>query len=246
MNRIGAVILAAGKGSRMKLRVAKNKVILPLGDKPMVLHTVELLVKSKLKPIIVVVGFAQKSVMNILRFTDVVFVYQRKRLGTAHALSCAFRKIPESMTDLVVLQGDDSAFYTKAIIKELIKKHVKSRSSITLLTINVKNPYGLGRIIRNKKGEITEIVEEKDANQDQKKIKEINPACYIFKADFLKKYLKKVKKSKLTGEYYLTSLIGLALKNHKKVDTFSAGNIPWRGVNTPDELKEAEKMFLQA
>ena len=143
MNRIGAVILAAGKGSRMKLRVAKNKVILPLGDKPMVLHTVELLVKSKLKPIIVVVGFAQKSVMNILRFTDVVFVYQRKRLGTAHALSCAFRKIPESMTDLVVLQGDDSAFYTKAIIKELIKKHVKSRSSITLLTINVKNPYGL-------------------------------------------------------------------------------------------------------
>lgn len=243
MNRIGAVVLAAGKGSRMNSKT-KNKVVLPLGNKPMILHSVELLSKIDLKPIIVVIGFAGKSVMNILKSANVVFVYQRKRLGTAHALLCALRKVPENLTDLVVLQGDDSAFYTKDIIRKLIWVHTKYSPSITFLTIEVDNPHGLGRIVRNTKGEIREIVEEKDASEDIRKIKEINPACYIFDIKFLKRYLKKVKKSTVSGEYYLTSLIDIALKNNKKVSTLRAGNIKWRGVNTPDELSNAQRMFL--
>jgi bifunctional N-acetylglucosamine-1-phosphate-uridyltransferase/glucosamine-1-phosphate-acetyltransferase GlmU-like protein len=76
-------------------------------------------------------------------------------------------------------------------------------------------------------------------------IKEINPACYIFKVDFLKKYLKKVKKSPVTGEYYLVSLIGIAIKNNEKIETHRILDLPWRGVNTKIELQEAEKLFAQ-
>lgn len=243
MKNIGAVLLAGGKGSRMNSKI-HNKVVLTLGNKPMILHSVELLIQCGISPIIVVVGFAKQSVIDVLTGKKVIFANQRKRLGTAHALFCAMKKIPPGISDLVVLQGDDSAFYTKDILKKLIRLHSESNSSATLLTIEVENPFGLGRIVRNKKGEIIEIVEEKDATEEIRGIKEINPACYVFNVKFLTEYLKKIKKSPVSGEYYLTNLIELALKNNKKVNTLKAGNTKWRGVNTPDEFKVAKRMFL--
>jgi bifunctional UDP-N-acetylglucosamine pyrophosphorylase/glucosamine-1-phosphate N-acetyltransferase len=80
----------------------------------------------------------------------------------------------------------------------------------------------------------------------QRKIKEINPACYIFKVAFLRQYLKKVKKSPVSGEYYLTSLIDIAIKNKEKLEAVAGGKISWRGINTPQELKEAEKLFCMS
>ncbi len=88
------------------------------------------------------------------------------------------------------------------------------------------------------------IVEEKDATKKIRKIKEINPACYMFKTEFLRKYLKDVPKSLITGEYYLTSLIDIAIKHDESIETLNVGKMPWRGVNTKEELQEAEKMYL--
>jgi bifunctional UDP-N-acetylglucosamine pyrophosphorylase / glucosamine-1-phosphate N-acetyltransferase len=238
---LGAIILAAGKGKRMKSKNI-NKVTLPLADKPMIMHAINLLEEIKVKHIVVVIGFAKKSVMDILG-NRVIFAEQPKRLGTAHAVSCGLKKIPNDVSNILVINGDDSAFYTKDTIEKLIELHFSSNASLTMLTIEKDNPFGLGRIIRDEGDKILSVVEEKDATEKQREIKEINPACYIFRIEFLKKYLNQVKKSEITGEYYLTSLINMGIQNNEIIETFQGGNLPWRGINTKDELQEAEKMF---
>ncbi|OGH47330.1 MAG: hypothetical protein A3A51_00980 [Candidatus Levybacteria bacterium RIFCSPLOWO2_01_FULL_39_10] len=241
MTKTGAIILAAGKGKRMKSKIS-NKVTMKLGDKPMVMHAVELLEGMKVIPIVIVVGFAKDSVKNLFD-GSVVFAEQKKRLGTAHAAHQGVKVLSPSTENVYVLNGDDSAFYTKDILEKLYKTHEANRNAVTILTLKVADPGGLGRIIRGKNGEISAIVEEKDATDAQRKISEINPGCYLFSVAFLKKYLPKVKKSSVTKEYYLVSLIDLAVKNGEKVDAILCGNIIWRGVNTKDELETAEKLF---
>ncbi|HYM65580.1 MAG TPA: sugar phosphate nucleotidyltransferase [Candidatus Sulfotelmatobacter sp.] len=241
-NDLGAIILAAGKGSRMKAKKV-NKVAMHLANKPMILHTVELLKSLNVNNIIVTVGFAKRSVMDLLD-GEVIFADQKKRLGTAHAVSIALEKINKEVKDVIVLNGDDSAFYSKKIISDLIQKHRNDKSKFTFLTIEKDNPFGLGRVVRDTKGEVTAVVEEKDATKAQRKIKEVNPGCYIFSVDFLKKYISKVEKSDITNEYYLTSLIGIGIKNQEKIETVRAGRLIWRGVNTKEELSEAEKLLL--
>ena len=243
MKKIAAIILAAGKGERMNSR-GVNKVVVPLGSKHMILHTVDRLTELLISPIIVVVGFAKESVMQVLD-GRVVFADQNKRLGTAHAVSSALKKLPKGIQTVLVLNGDDSAFYTKDIIRNLIKSHWEKNAALSFLTITVDNPVGLGRVIRDSNGKVVGIVEEKDATNVQRKIKEINPACYIFEVSFLRQYLKKVKKSPISGEYYLTSLIDIAIKNKENLEAVKAGKILWRGINTQEELKEAEGLFLQ-
>lgn len=238
---IAAIVLAAGKGKRMKSK-AFNKVVLNLGKKPMILYAIELLEAVQIKPIIVVVGFAKDSVMSVLG-NRVIFAEQEKRLGTAHATWCGLKKLNSKISDVLVLNGDDSAFYTENLIEKLTKTHLASGVALTFLTIVLDDPLGLGRIIRDKNGKVLAIVEEKDATEEEKKIKEINPACYLFKRSFLTKYLKKVKKSKVTGEYYLVDLIGLAVSHKEKVEAVKMKEIPWRGVNTEEELKEARRLF---
>jgi bifunctional N-acetylglucosamine-1-phosphate-uridyltransferase/glucosamine-1-phosphate-acetyltransferase GlmU-like protein len=242
MKKIAAVILAAGRGKRIKAQKI-NKVMFPLGDKQMILHATDLLDDLDIDPIIVVVGFAKESIMKILD-GKVIFANQSKRLGTAHAVSCAMKKLPENIQTILVLNGDDSAFYNENIVKKLIKTHINKNAALSFLTITVDNPIGLGRIMRDGGGKVIGVVEENDATGIQKKINEINPACYVFEVNFLKKYLKQVKKSPVSGEYYLTSMIDIAIKNKQKIEAVEGGKILWRGINTPQELEEAKGLFL--
>jgi bifunctional UDP-N-acetylglucosamine pyrophosphorylase/glucosamine-1-phosphate N-acetyltransferase len=221
-----------------------NKVTATVGDKPMILHGIHLLQKTKISTIIVVVGFAKDSVKKIIQ-ENVIFAEQKKRLGTGHAVSKALPLVPKEVTDVLIIQGDDSAFYKEETIKKLIKKHLEEKNALTFLTITVKNPNGLGRIVRDKRGNLLFIIEEKDATTVQRKINEINPACYVMNVAFLKRYLNKIKKSPVTGEYYLTGLIDVAIKNNQKINILSAGEIPWKGVNTKVELEEAQKLFSE-
>ncbi|HSD99019.1 MAG TPA: NTP transferase domain-containing protein [Patescibacteria group bacterium] len=241
---VGAIVLAAGKGSRMKSKDT-NKVTLMLADKPMIAHTVELLESVSVHPIVIVVGFAKQSVMNILG-ERVFFVEQKKRLGTAHAAAKGLSVLENMPVDhVLIIQGDDSAFYKKETIHALIAKHIATHAALTFLTINVKNPFGLGRVVRDSQGNLIKIVEEKDATEKERGITEINPACYVLSMSFLKKYLPKVEKSPVTGEYYLTHLIDLAIKYNEKVETTQGGSLMWRGVNTKEELEEAQHLFAQ-
>ena len=242
MEKVGAIVLAAGKGSRMKSKDA-NKVTLMLADKPMIVHSVELLEKVDVHPIVIVVGFAKESVMNILG-ERVYFAEQTKRLGTAHAAQKGLEKIPSDISHVIILNGDDSAFYTPEVLKKLMQKHITSGAALTMLTLSVQNPSGLGRIVRDKDNNLLNVVEEKDATEVQRRINEINPGCYLFTTTFLKKFLPKITKSLVTGEYYLTSLVDLAIHNNQRVETLHETSMPWRGVNTKEELEEARGMFL--
>jgi bifunctional UDP-N-acetylglucosamine pyrophosphorylase/glucosamine-1-phosphate N-acetyltransferase len=244
MENIGAIILAAGKGKRMQL-TDKNKVTEELGGKPIIVHAVDLLEYVGVSPIIIVVGFAKESVRQILG-ERVLYAEQQDQLGTAHAAMAGLSVLPKEVTDVIIFNGDDSAFYSKDLIVKLIETHKKSQAAVTLLTLTLTNPLGLGRIKRDDKGAIIGVVEEKDATAQELEITEINPGCYVFTVEFLTKFLPNVEKSVTTHEYYLTSLIDLAVKANLTIATLTKENIYWRGVNTKEELEEARKMFESA
>lgn len=242
---IAAIILAAGKGKRMQLDTA-NKVTAQLAQKPMIQHIVDFIGKLAIKTIAVVVGYKKESVMDVLKGQDILFVDQKEQFGTGHAVACAIDVLPKAITDVFVVYGDDAVLYAQknlAIIQQLFEVHSNTHDAMTFLTIEQENPFGLGRIVRDSEGKILAIVEEKDATDEQRKITEINPGCFIFSVTFLKKYLPLVEKSPVTGEYYLTSLIDLAIKHGERVDTLQGGELAWRGVNTQEELKEAEDLY---
>ncbi len=244
--KLGAVILAAGRGKRMEVE-GKNKVTMALANKPIILRIVQFMKKLGVDATVVVVGHAKESVMEVLQHeSNIIFAEQKELLGTGHAALIALDKIPSDITDVIIVYGDDAVIYIEEhlpTIGRLFETHYASGAAFTFLTILQDNPFGLGRIVRDTDNKVVAIVEEKDATAEQKNIKEINPGCFIFRVDFLRRYLKLVKKSSATGEYYLTSLIDLAIKNHEHVETMQGGYMAWRGVNTQSELQEAEALL---
>lgn len=240
MNELWAIVLAAGKGTRMKSR-DRNKVVLEIAGVPMLKRTIANIKGAGINNIMIVVGFAKESVTKLLD-PDIHIAHQRKRLGTGHAVKVGLDNIPNAQ-DVLVLYGDDSYMYNAEIIKSLYTAHTLSHATLSFLTLKVGNPTGLGRIVRDKQNRVIGIVEEKDATDAQKMITEINPACYIFSFDFLKKNIARIPKSPVTNEYYLTSLIEMAVEQKVKIETVTVSNLKWRGVNTPEELKEAEQII---
>lgn len=242
MNKnLAAVILAAGKGTRFASKDV-NKVALPLLGKPIILYSIELLEGIGIRSIIVVVGFAKESVEKALSGHTVRFIDQKEQLGTADALTSALEHIPSSTQHVIVINGDDP-FHKEETVTSLIRVHQESGATVSFTTSELEDPTGMGRIVRDGEGNVEAIVEEKDATEEQRKIKEVNGACYVFRLDFLKKYLSKLTASDVTGEYYLTHLITLAAQNGEKIETLSVAH-KWKGINTPEDLAEAETLII--
>ncbi len=241
-NNITAVILAAGSGTRLNKGKPspKPKVLYELAGKPIIFYILETLRKIGLKEIIVVIGYKRKAVEETFgnRFK---YALQKEQLGTANALAAGLKKVSISTKKVLVLNGDDSAFYKPQTLKRVLEKDEKENGVLTFVTLRKEDPSGLGRIIRTKSGKLLGIVEEKEAKSTEKKIKEINDGCYIFNKKWLKLNLGKVKKS-VSGEYYLVDLINIAIKKGFKTNTFKLKDqSEWFGINTLSELKEADK-----
>jgi bifunctional UDP-N-acetylglucosamine pyrophosphorylase/glucosamine-1-phosphate N-acetyltransferase len=244
MQDIGAIILAAGKGKRMGLTDV-NKVTVPLNNVPIVLHIVTFFRKIGIQTIVAVVGHAKESVMEILQGESVVFAEQQEQLGTGDAVRIGVSALPESVTDVVVVYGDDAVLYIdkhRSTIEKLIMQHKTNKNAATFLTITQDNPFGLGRIVREN-GRLVKIVEEKDATDAERAICEINPGCFVFSVAFIKKYQSQITQSPVTGEYYINNFIDLGIANNEKIETYQGGRMAWRGVNTPEELKRAEEIM---
>lgn len=233
-----AIVLAAGRGTR--LNSEKPKVIHKIAGRPMISYTLENLRGALFGKIVVVVGYKKNEVMKVID-GSVDFAYQKKAMGTAHAVRMGLARVPENCNSIVVLNGDDSAFYSPETILNVIAHHKKTKAVLTFVSLIKDDPSGLGRVKRNTRGKVVAIIEEKDASPRERKIKEVNDGLYVFDCKWLRDNLTKIKKSE-SGEYYLVSLVGLAVKNNKKVEVYKLEDpSEWMGVNTPQQLVDADQ-----
>jgi bifunctional UDP-N-acetylglucosamine pyrophosphorylase/glucosamine-1-phosphate N-acetyltransferase len=147
----------------------------------------------------------------------------------------------------VVLNGDDSAFYLPETIRDVIAKHEREGAILTFVSLMKENPSGLGRVIRDEKGNLVGIIEEKEATDIQRRIKEVNDGLYVFDKDWLANNLPKVTKSPVSGEYYLVDLVAIALSGEDKVVCYQLkDNNEWFGINTREELAAADKKMRES
>jgi bifunctional UDP-N-acetylglucosamine pyrophosphorylase / glucosamine-1-phosphate N-acetyltransferase len=239
------IILAAGKGTRFKSD-GTNKTASLFRNKPLIQFGLDLYTTICSNTIVVIGAYADSVMSAVSRKDNLIFASQRKRLGTGHALMVAVKEIEKNNLHprLVLLgYGDHMMHYTKEIVSEMLEVHTDSQTVISLITTNVSDPSSLawGRIIRNEKGYVTGIVEEKDATPEEKQITELNAGFYCFDYAFLQKNGKKIKKSPVTGEYYITDLIGIAVGSGKNVKALS---VPFEnvglGINTRDDLEKSQ------
>lgn len=240
------VLLAGGKGSRFKSK-GFNKTATSFHGKPLIQYGADLY-EGIVNKTCVVVGAHKDTVVKALSYPDsMMFVEQKRRLGTGHAIKKVILELEKKDLNpslVLVGNGDHMMFYKKEILKKVIKSHVLRKHDITFITTTQKNPAGLGRIVRNKKGNVTKIVEEKDATPMQRKIKEINAGFYCFNYDFLKKNYKSLAKSQVTGEYYITEFIHMAITQNLKVH---GHKIPFKyvgyGINTREDFSMGLSLF---
>lgn len=244
MENLCVIILAAGKGTRMQ-STDTNKVALKLGGEPMLLRTIKTLREAGVRDIVVVVGFAKESVTSFLD-DNVIIAEQKEQLGTGHAVECALTEVPERSKDVLIIYGDDSFLHTPSTFKDLYSTHIDNNSTITFITRDSDNPTGMGRIIRDTNGKIKGIVEEKNATDEEKKIKEINLGCYVVDKKYLTENIKKIGKNEVTGEYYITDIIDIISKDNGKISSYQLNNQQWKGVNTPQDLDEAQQLLSNA
>lgn len=245
---ISVVVLAAGKGSRMKKDIPK--VLVPVGGRPMLSYIVDAISHSGVckKPIIVASPDNVNLLKNIVGADCNEFVLQDKQLGTGHALRCAESAIPSSSEYVLVLYGDHP-FIQPETIRKLAHEAIRQDAVITMMTAMVLDFFdwrsiffSWGRIIRES-NDIVGIIEYKDANEEVRLITEVNPGLYCFKKSWLLSAIGFLNNQNSQNEYYLTDLIKIAI-----AQKFTINGIPvdiWQtiGVNTPEELQVAERIL---
>jgi bifunctional UDP-N-acetylglucosamine pyrophosphorylase/glucosamine-1-phosphate N-acetyltransferase len=236
-----ALILAAGKGKRMKSDLAK--VLHRLGGRPLVHYVVEAAKEAGISRITVVVGHQANKVREALKGQGLEFVKQPELLGTGHAVLQAKEALEGYHGNLLILYGDVPLLRAETIVS-LLSKHHKTGASCTMLTTEVDDPAGYGRIIRDAEGYVARIMEEKDASSQEKAIHEINPGIYCFKVDDLFSCLEHVRNDNAQREYYLTDAIAILRSEGKRVAAIKVKDSKEvMGINTHEELAMAEEVL---
>ena len=242
-----AIILAAGKGKRMVSDLPK--VLVPVCGRPMIHYVIEAVQAAGVSRILVVVGYRADLVRREL--TDqpgLEFVVQAEQLGTGHAIMMCEERLTGHEGPVLILAGDSPMVQTSSL-RSLLTEFAARRRACLLGTGRKSDPKGLGRIVRDRQGEFSAIVEEKDATPDQRAITEVNLSTYVFRPDSLLSSLKQLTANNVQGEYYLTDCPGVLKADGQRVDAVCVLQpIEALSVNTPEELAvvEAEMKKNQA
>lgn len=238
MNLLDVVILAAGKGTRMYSD--KPKVLHALAGRALVRHVVDCAKMLDPQQIIVVYGHGGDAVPLALSASEATFVIQEPQLGTGHAVQQAMPHLGDEGRTLV-LYGD-----VPLIQHRTLHQMQQAGSGLTLLTVNMDNPAGYGRIVRNEQGEVTAIVEQKDATEDQLLIKEVNTGILLAPTRQLRRWLAALRTDNAQGEYYLTDIVGMAVADGMVVHTVQP-NHEWEihGINSKSQLAVLERTWQQ-
>jgi len=239
---VGIVILAAGKGTRMKSDIAK--VLHKVAQKSMIVHVVERALEVSPDNVLVVVGHQAEQVKNeVSMFYQVNFVHQKQLLGTGDAVKTAIPVLDPRIRDILVLCGDVPLIKKKTLLG-LVEAHKMSHSGITVLATEVDDPKGYGRIILDDHNHLLCIREEADASIAEKQIKKINTGIYCFDKGLLISTLDEISPENSQGEYYLTDVIEIAQKQSQKIMIVTMGDSQQViGVNTLEDLGRAEYLI---
>lgn len=235
-----AIIMAAGKGTRMKSK--NSKLVQKIYGKEMIKRAVENARKAGINDIVTVVGYKKEQVMQVLG-DSVQYAVQEEMLGTGHAVMQATKYLEGKKGKVLVLNGDVPILRPETI-NNLLEKSIDSKEYATLLTAIYEDPFGYGRIIRDEGGNVEGIVEEKDATDEQKEIAEINAGIYCFDIEALLDALKEIKPNNSQGEYYLTDAIEIIGKKGLKTGAVIVDdNTEILGVNDRMQLQMVTKIL---
>ena len=238
------IVLCAGKGTRMKSELPK--VVHEILGKPMVAYPTECAFALGANPVVAVVGHQAERVEETLRahFPEGLHcALQAEQNGTGHAVQMALQSLPETWESdsVLILYGDTPLLQTESLA-DLISLQRESSADLALLTTRLPDPTGYGRIVRNSAGQVTGIVEHKDATEAQKEIHEVNPGIYVMSSAFLREGLSQLSSDNAQGELYLTDLVSMAANRGRVVD-LPVDAEDTLGVNDRVQLAEAASVL---
>lgn len=237
-----AVILAAGKGTRMKSKL--YKVLHPVAGQAMVQHVIDSVKRAGVETVVTVVGHGAEKVQETIGHAS-QFVHQEEQLGTAHAVKTA-KDILEAKKGTTIVVCGDTPLISHETIESLLAFHESEQSVATVLSAQVDNPFGYGRIMRDASGLVSGIVEQKDASEEQAKINEISSGIFAFDNEKLFETLEKVKNDNVQGEYYLPDVIRILNEENEKVSAFITEDVDGiMGVNDRVQLAQAEQKMKE-
>lgn len=236
MNQLKAVILAAGKGTRMKSDLPK--VVHTIEGKCLADYVIEAARGAGAEDICLVVGYKYEIVHENIEHQDVRFVLQEEQLGTGHAVKCAKDFLGDDGQTMILF--GDTPLITAETLKRLKEHHMKQKNTVTVLSAMIEDPTGYGRIIRDADGRFVKSVEHKDASEAELKSHEINSGMYIFDTRELREALEKIQPNNAQGEYYLPDTLTIIKDKGLKVDAFALDDPEdITGVNDQEQLKSA-------
>lgn len=239
-NILSVVVLAAGKGTRMKS--AKAKVLHEVFFKPMLHHVLDAVAPLHPKRNVVIVGHQEERVRDSLLSYNIEIVSQKEQLGTGHAVHIAESAIPENDGLVLILCGD-TPLITTTSLKDMYDKHQTEKATLTLMTTILEEPTGYGRIISSADA-ISAIVEEKEATAAQKKVKEVNAGIYLVERAFLFEALATVTPENSQGEFYLTDIVEYGVSTGRKIRRcVNPEPMQVLGVNSKVELGAAHRQL---
>lgn len=239
MSQLTALILAAGKGTRMESELPK--VLHTCCGKPMVSHVIDAARGAGADRVVVIAGYKSEMVHEELKDT-VLYAEQTEQLGTGHAVMCAADPLGDEGETLVLC--GDTPLVTADTLKRLSEAHRSAGNGVTVLSAILEEPKGYGRIIRDAEGSFLKITEDKDCTEEERLTKEINAGMYLFDTAMLKDSLKKLTNDNAQGEYYLTDTIELIKSAGGRVDAMPVEDTnEILGVNTKAQLKNAEEIM---
>ena len=242
MNKpLAAIILAAGKGTRMNSNLPK--VLHEVAGEPMIVHVIHTAINLGAEKIIAVIGYKHEIVKKALENEPVECTLQLKQLGTAHAVLQCQNLLANFKGNVLILYGDVPLTKVETLDR-LMKVHNNEGACSTILTTDLPDPTGYGRIIRNPDDSLMKIVEEKDATDKERKVVEINSGIYVFDAKTLFRLLPSVGNNNRQNEYYLPDVLNLIILEKGKVAIDKINNyIEIQGVNNTEQLTKVNELY---
>lgn len=247
---IHAVILAAGKGKRMKSDIPK--VLHEIGETPLVIHVLTAAIESGVSRITVVVGHGKEAVIETVQKwakgiedeVEIDFAEQDQQKGTGHAVLCAEPSIDSAVKFVMVLLGDVPLLQSETLVAAYHKLLDADAHSV-VITTELEDATGYGRIVKENEDFVATIVEEKDANDTQRAIREINTGIFLFTAKDLFEIIREIGSENAQGEYYLTDMVKLLNEKNLKVTALSILEpMQFMGVNSPEDLAHLAKLHV--